>query len=50
MVVRTNVNCEECGAEFELVFDSENLIEPEYCPFCGKHDSTISYGRRNLRA
>lgn len=47
MVVRTNVNCDECGAEYELLFDSENFIEPEYCPFCGKFDSIIFFNRRN---
>jgi transcription initiation factor IIE alpha subunit len=26
--------CEECEAEFTLIFDNEVGI-PDYCPFCG---------------
>jgi len=26
--------CEQCEAEFSLIFDNE-VGKPEYCPFCG---------------
>ena len=31
--------CEECGAEYSIHTDmdiADNLIVPEFCPFCGE--------------
>lgn len=40
--------CRNCGYSYEIVFDEdydlpecidedEDILEPEYCPFCGTH-------------
>ncbi|WP_154666069.1 hypothetical protein [Bacillus testis] len=46
-MVSIQAECEECRAEYKLIFDSENFVVPEYCPFCGEQDSMIFYNRKN---
>jgi DNA replicative helicase MCM subunit Mcm2 (Cdc46/Mcm family) len=34
---RKAVECENCGSEYTLVYDSDDLVDdPTYCPFCGE--------------
>lgn len=30
-----NINCDECGAEFEVITTNDSYNEISFCPFCG---------------
>lgn len=30
-----NINCDECGAEFEVIPTNDSYNEVSFCPFCG---------------
>lgn len=30
-----NINCDECGAEFEVIPTNDSYNEISFCPFCG---------------
>ena len=34
--------CTECNYPFEIIYDSNEWIDPEHCPACGEHE-TLEY-------
>ena len=36
------VFCDACGAQYRITWDlrKQQIAMPDYCPFCGKRDST----------
>ncbi len=36
MDILYELNCEECGAEYEILFNEDQAQDtPNFCPFCG---------------
>lgn len=39
MEILYQLNCESCGAEYEILCSEEDSEEPMYCPFCSSEVS-----------
>jgi transcription initiation factor IIE alpha subunit len=35
MEILYELNCDNCGAEYELLIQEDKNDKPQYCPFCG---------------